>query len=527
VRQLAKGSTSEILLACHGGPLGFERLVVLKLLLPELRASAHARGAMQCEAAAYARLSHPAIVAFHDFIEHEGRLGIVLEHVDGLPLNELRAQLHRRGERLSDVVSLYAASRLFAALSAAHAARNPLSGEFAPIIHADVNPSNVLVPSDGYVKLADFGSARVAGLLDRAAAPAVQPYLAPEQARGREISPRTDVYSGCLLLWELLTHRRAIAPDQASRSEVLQEMARPKVPPLARLRPDLPPNVVSIVDAGIEPTASRRHVAAAEVFAVLRESTDLEVARAELAHVMSKLRLPTPAPEPFESTPETPEAEASGWKEPTPRRDRDISATFWLADDSGSPPGITAAGGPPSETPALGDQITTRVRSLSSRSDPPVTLTTKPEPRSRPVLRAPALIAVAAAVGAVALALLTTAMRSAHHKPEVVAMGPAAQGPRPTTPVATTDPVTSGGTAETSAATPATLPSPSEAPCSGPGWVVVPPSRAGHRVWIDGRLVGGSPGRFPVPGGSHIVRVGSHGLARTVLVGCAEEQVAR
>jgi hypothetical protein len=287
--------------------------------------------------------------------------------------------------------------------------------------------------------------------------------------------------------------------------------------------------VVSIVDAGIEPTASRRHVAAAEVFAVLRESTDLEAARAELAHVVGKLRLPTLAAEPVESTPEAPEAEASGWKEPTPRRDRAISATFWLADDSGPPlrSGITAADGSPSGTPALGDQVTTRVRSLSSRSDPPVTLSTKPARRSRPVLRTGARIAAAATVAAVALALLTTAIRSAR-RTQRVAMGQAAQGPRAA--VATSYPVTTGAPAETSAppsATPGTLASPSEAPCSGPGWVVVPPSRAGHRVWIDGRLVGGSPGRFPVPGGSHVVRVGSHGLARTVLVGCAEEQLAR
>ena len=295
VRGLAKPRRDEIWLARHAGPLGFERLVVLKLLLPELRASAPARDAMLCEAAAYARVSHPAIVRLHDFIEHERRLGIVLEHVDGLPLNQLRAQLHRRRERLSDAASLYAASRLFAALSAAHAARNPSTGEFTPVIHADVNPSNVLVPWDGYVKLTDFGSARVAGMIDRAAAPAVHPYLAPEQVRSREISARTDVYSGCLLLWELLTHRRAIAPDQPSKSEMLQEIAHPKVPPLASLRPDLPRRLVSIVDSGIEPRAERRHVAAAEVFAVLRESTELEAARTELADVMNKPRRPGPS----------------------------------------------------------------------------------------------------------------------------------------------------------------------------------------------------------------------------------------
>jgi serine/threonine protein kinase len=527
---LAKGSTSEILLVCHAGPLGFERLVVLKLLLPDLRDSARARDAMLCEAAAYARVSHPAIVRLYDFIEHERRLGIVLEHVDGLALNELRAQLHQRGERLSDTASLYAASRLFAALSAAHAARNSSTGEFTPVIHADVGPSNVLVPWDGYVKLTDFGSARVAGMVDRAAAPAVHPYLAPEQARGREISPRTDVYSGCLLLWELLTHRRAIAPDQPSTGEMLREIARPKVPPLASLRPDLPLPLVSIVDAGIEPKAERRHVAAAEVFAVLRESTDLEAARTELAEVMGRLRRPPHEAEAFESTPETPEAEASPSKTPSPWRGNAISATFWLADDSEStlPLDITVVDESASGTPALGDPDTTPTSGGSPRTDPPVMLTKKPELRPSPVHRARAVIALAAAVAALAVASITTAMRLAR-KHEMAVVFPAAQGPMPATQrVATTDPASTRAALETSA-TPSTTPAPSVAPseasCSGPGWVVVPPSRAGHRVWIDGRLVGGSPGRFPVSSGGHVVRVGSQGVARTVVVGCAEEQV--
>jgi serine/threonine protein kinase len=474
-------------------------------------------------------VSHPAIVGFHDFIEHERRLGIVLEHVDGLPLNELRAQLHWRSERLSDAASLYAASRLFAALSAAHAARHPSTGEFTPVIHADVNPSNVLVPWDGYVKLTDFGSSRMAGMIDRAAAPAVHPYLAPEQARGREISTRTDVYSGCLLLWELLTHRRAIAPDQPSTSEMLQEIARPKVPPLASLRPDLPLRLVSIVDSGIEPTLERRHVAAAEVFSILRESTDLEVARTELADVMGRLRRRTLEAEPFESTPQTPQAEAFGSKTPPLRRGRAISATFWLADDSEPPPPLGIRAG--SETQALGDPATVPISDDSPRTDPPVMLTKKPEPRPSPVRRARALIALAAAGAALAVAITTTAIRSAR-KHEIGVVVTAARGPTPATgpvatadPVATTDPVATLETSAAPSATLATLDAASEAPCTGPGWVVVPPSRAGHRVWIDGRLVGGSPGRFPVPSGDRVVRIGSRGVARTVVVRCAEEQV--
>jgi hypothetical protein len=359
-------------------------------------------------------------------------------------------------------------------------------------------------------------------MLDRATTPVVHPYLAPEQVRGREISPRTDVYSGCLLLWELLTHRRAIAPDQSSTGEMLREIARPKIPPLASLRPDLPRPLVSIVDSGIEPKAERRHVAAAEVLAALRESTDLEAARTELAEVMGRLRGPTPAAEAFDSTPETPEAEPSRSKTSAPQRGKEISATFWLADDSEAslPLDITVAD--------VGDLDATPISDASPRTDPPVMLTKKPEPRPTAAHRARAGIALAAAVAALAVASLTTAMRFGRKQEMgvVAAQGPtpatqpAGEGPRPTA-----IPVGALEASATPSAAPAPPVAPSEASCSGPGWVVIPPSRAGHRVWIDGRLVGGSPGRFPVSSGGHVVRVGSRGVARSVVVGCAEEQV--
>lgn len=523
VRRLAKGTTSEIFLACQEGPLGFERFLTLKLLLPDLRGDAGSRDAMLCEAAAYARVAHPAIVRLHDFIEHERRLGIVIEHVDGLPLNELRAQLYRRSERLSDAASLYAASRLFGALSAAHAARDATTGEFTPVIHADVNPSNVLVPWDGYVKLIDFGSARVAGMVDRAAAPAVHPYLAPEQARGLEVTTRADVYSGCLLLWELLTDRRAIAPNQRSTSEMLLDIARPKIPSLASLRPDLPLSLVSVVDRGIQPHAERRQVAAADVFAALCVSTDLGVGRLELAAVIGKLR-PAPEAERFETTPQLPDVFRP--MVPPPRVDKTISATFWLADDSGSPPTPDVSAddlsAPGTRAP---DNLAAPVSETSPRTNPPLVLGQR-EPRpSGPSRRVRAVVAFAAAAAVLMLAVVATIARSTapQHHEHVAATAP--QGPRPAMePVATRSAIDTAAPAFDGGASTGAQ---AAAPCSSPGWVVVPPSRAGHRVWIDGRIVGQSPGRFLVSSGRHVVRVGSRGVERSIVLGCAEEQLAR
>src|SRR5271155_1675698 len=84
LKRLATGGTSDVLLACTEGPGGFERVVVLKLLLEQFRADARLERMFLREAAAYARLSHPAIVRLYDFFSEEGRLVLVLEYVDGL-----------------------------------------------------------------------------------------------------------------------------------------------------------------------------------------------------------------------------------------------------------------------------------------------------------------------------------------------------------------------------------------------------------------------------------------------------------
>ena len=146
IRRLATGGTSDVLLAKAEGPHGFERTVVLKLLLAHFRNEELMEKMFAREASAYARLSHPAIVKLYDFFSDSGQLVMALEYVDGLPLHRLRAMLKTSGDLLDDRASIFIAARIFAALAAAHAARDPESGEFAPVIHRDVNPSNVLIP---------------------------------------------------------------------------------------------------------------------------------------------------------------------------------------------------------------------------------------------------------------------------------------------------------------------------------------------------------------------------------------------
>ncbi len=275
------------------GPHGFERTVVLKLLLQQFRRDAPMEKMFAREAAAYARLSHPAIVKLYDFFSAEGQLVMVLEFIDGLPLNRFRAMLRKNGEQVDDRASIFIASRVFASLAAAHGARDPESGEFAPVIHRDVNPSNILIPWDGHVKLADFGIAKVAGVSSDTQAGFIKGtygYMAPEQVRGEPVTIRTDVYAASLLLWELLARRKAIQRGALPELEVLRAMAEPSLPSLDVLRPDLPQRLREAIARGLEPSPDARSITAEEMLIVLRESVTSNEGRNVLAETLIRVR---------------------------------------------------------------------------------------------------------------------------------------------------------------------------------------------------------------------------------------------
>lgn len=305
-RRLARGGTSDVLLARAQGFGGEGRHVVLKLLLPQHAGDPSYERMFQTEAAAYARLGHPAVVRLLDFFSHEGQPVMVLEYVDGMSLGEVRQQLRTTAEDLDDRAALFVGSRVLAALAAAHGARDPKVGGASPVIHRDVNPSNILIPWDGHAKLADFGIAKVAGMPSDTMVGSIKGtygYMAPEQVRGETVTPFTDVYAASLVLWELLARRRAIQHRALPDAEVMRAMADPHLPSLDVLRPALPPGLRDALRRGLEPSPALRRITAAELLEVVKASTNLDEGRVALATVMARLRPAEPSPSPPRVTP--------------------------------------------------------------------------------------------------------------------------------------------------------------------------------------------------------------------------------
>ncbi len=305
LRRLASGATSDVLLARAEGPHGFQRVVALKILLSQRAGNGEAERKFASEASAYARLSNPAVVKLYDFFSADGQLVMVLEYVDGLPLHKLRAMLAMSGERIEDKAAMYLGLRLFSALAAAHGARDPATGAFAPVIHADVNPSNILVPWDGQVKLGDFGIARAAGLEPDPRAGFIKGtygYMAPEQVGGGEPTARSDVYSAGLIVWELLARRKAVQRGSLNDAQVLKAIEHPEFPSLDLLRPELDSGVRGAIGRALEAVAEKRTITAEEMVSSLQKAVQVDEGRTILATSLTRAKAAQSPADPLAAT---------------------------------------------------------------------------------------------------------------------------------------------------------------------------------------------------------------------------------
>lgn len=245
IRRLTSGGMGDIFLARQVGVAGFERLVILKSLKPEVLHRGRVLDQFLAEARIVAQLNHPNVVAVLEVDEFRGVHFIAMEYIAGVDLGMLHCAVVQMKQRVPFRICACIALGAARGLAHAHGALDQL-GTPAPIVHRDVSPQNVMVRRDGLVKVVDFGIAIVSSTARNSnVLQGKLRYMSPEQASGQPIGPASDQFSLGVVLWELCTLKRLI--PRGSAQEMLKRVVTVRPPRLSSLVPDIPQELEGII----------------------------------------------------------------------------------------------------------------------------------------------------------------------------------------------------------------------------------------------------------------------------------------
>lgn len=271
-------------------------LVVIKVLL-DRPVPADVFTALSHEASQSARLTHDAIVQTRAMVLEDEVAALVTEFVPGVSLQRLLRFAAQRNVRLPDDAAWYVMERVLSALAFAHSQKDP-TGAPTPIIHRSVGPESVVIGWDGSAKIGDFGWTRLRSIIAPLGPVAISDHatntvlMAPEQARGSQVTEKADVFCAALLALRIATGRTPYARFRDSATGVLLAMSEGKVLPLSRTRPDLPAAVHAVFDRALAPDPDARNVTAQELADAVRASFDLGAGKAAVIKLVERWREP-------------------------------------------------------------------------------------------------------------------------------------------------------------------------------------------------------------------------------------------
>lgn len=280
MRKLATGGMAELYLAIHRSISGFEKLIVIKQILPQFTADPEFVRMFMDEAKIAATLNHPNVIQIFDVGSIADRYFIAMEYIHGEDLRSIVKTMVGRGMREFPIEhALQIVGGICAALDYAHTKKG-FENESLEIVHRDVSPQNVLVTFTGDVKLVDFGIAKAAlkrraevVLAGGAGADPQQveegqlrgkfPYMSPEQCRGEPLDHRSDIFSLGIILFELTTGRRLFKGK--SEVETIRKIVEQPYPEPTKVRPGYPAALEPIVLRALARDRDRRYASAREM----------------------------------------------------------------------------------------------------------------------------------------------------------------------------------------------------------------------------------------------------------------------
>jgi serine/threonine protein kinase len=334
LQRVAVGGMAEVFKAKRSGVEGFEKVVAVKRILPHLSDNKEFVDMFVDEAKMVAGLTHPNIVQIFDLGRIEKSYYIAMEYVQGRDLRSILRRARERAIRVPLDLCALIASRVCSALEYAHRKKDD-RGQPMMTVHRDISPQNILISFEGDVKLTDFGIAKAASKATVTEAGALRGkllYMSPEQAWGKPMDRRSDLFSLGIVFYEMVTdHKPFLGSSEVSILETVREC---KVPPPSSLNREVPPALERVVMKALERDPERRYQDAAEMYrdleAVMHEAPPPPTA-ATLARFMETLYEPqereaTVVDEAHE--PEAPPAAASPAPPPPPPETTGPSASM-------------------------------------------------------------------------------------------------------------------------------------------------------------------------------------------------------
>ena len=262
LKKIATGGMAEVFLAKRVGMKGFEKLLAIKRILPQFSENEEFIAMFIDEAKLAAKLTHRNIIQIYDFGSQQGSYYIAMEYIFGKDLRSILKKSKERGERLSLAQCAYIVGEAAKGLEYAHTLRDHF-GKPLQVIHRDISPQNILISYEGEVMLADFGIAKAASKSTETRAGVLKGkilYMSPEQAWGRSIDRRSDLYSLGVLLYEMVTHRKIFDAD--SEFSMLEKVRNADVEFPPNVFENIPSSFLQVVQKALEKNPDHRYQSA-------------------------------------------------------------------------------------------------------------------------------------------------------------------------------------------------------------------------------------------------------------------------
>lgn len=290
--RIAVGGMAEVFRAQTFGVHGFQRLLVIKRILPHLSKDDEFVDMFIDEAKIAVGLTHANICQVTDLGKIDDNYFIAMEYVNGKDLRAILKKCYNSKSPLGIEQSIYIASEMCKGLEYAHRREDPLTGQLMSVIHRDISPQNIMISYHGEVKIVDFGIAKTEYKIHRTQAGVLKgkfAYMSPEQSMGQELNAQTDIFSAGIILFEMLANQRLFLGG--TDFETLENIKRCEIPSLQKINPKVSKDLEAVVRKSLAKDQAERFQSAGQMHNALSKILYTEYPHFTQDHLSKKLFL--------------------------------------------------------------------------------------------------------------------------------------------------------------------------------------------------------------------------------------------